>query len=414
MAPASAPGSSGGTSRPVSPSAPTTSGSAPPVVATTRDAAGHRLDGRQGEPLVERGHHGHLGLAVEPGQLVVADPAHAVHGVGQPEPRDGPVDSSALVGPSDHGQLDLTFGAQLGHRLEQGHQSLHRDVAARGHHDPPRDGGEASRWAGRRCGPRRRARRSCARAPRPSAPRCPAREFCETVTTAGRARATRNCIPRKPNQRRVVKRCQGFVVCESASWRSTVIGWCRVVSSGHPSSTMPSIPLPRHWLSWTTSKSSRRSASSWRARLREGQRLPEAGGAHDAELDPVLARGELAAVRDPEGVRVPVQIQPGHGGESDPGVELGPGRAREDLDRVPQGDELAGQMAGVDALATTARVPTIGQVGDAQTPGTRRRGADRGGHLDMTGALPGLLGLDPLLAGGFRQRDVPTRPTMAA
>ena len=35
MAPASAPGSSGGTSKPVSPSVPTTSGSAPPVVATT-------------------------------------------------------------------------------------------------------------------------------------------------------------------------------------------------------------------------------------------------------------------------------------------------------------------------------------------------------------------------------------------
>ena len=35
MAPASAPGSSGATSRPVSPSTPTTSGSAPPVVATT-------------------------------------------------------------------------------------------------------------------------------------------------------------------------------------------------------------------------------------------------------------------------------------------------------------------------------------------------------------------------------------------
>ncbi len=35
MAPASAPGSSGGTSSPVSPSVPTTSGRAPPVVATT-------------------------------------------------------------------------------------------------------------------------------------------------------------------------------------------------------------------------------------------------------------------------------------------------------------------------------------------------------------------------------------------
>ena len=49
-------------------------------------------------------------------------------------------------------------------------------------------------------------------------------EDCETVTTAGRARATLTCILKKPNQRRVVKRCHAFVVCESASSRSTVIG----------------------------------------------------------------------------------------------------------------------------------------------------------------------------------------------
>ena len=61
------------------------------------------------------------------------------------------------------------------------------------------------------------------------------REDCDTVTTAGRARATRTCMPKNPNQRLVVKRCHGLVVCDRASWRSTVIGWCRVVSSGQPS-----------------------------------------------------------------------------------------------------------------------------------------------------------------------------------
>ncbi len=96
--------------------------------------------------------------------------------------------------------------------------------------------------------------------------------------------------------------------------------------------------------------------------LREGQRLPEAGGAHDGELGPVLARRELAAVRDPKGVGVPVEVQARHRGEADPRIELGPGRAREDLDRVPEGDQLAGEVAGVDALATAARVPPIGQV----------------------------------------------------
>ena len=52
-------------------------------------AARHGLDGRQGEPLVERGHHGDLGLPVQAGQRVVADAADAVHDVGEAEPGDG-------------------------------------------------------------------------------------------------------------------------------------------------------------------------------------------------------------------------------------------------------------------------------------------------------------------------------------
>ena len=68
------------------------------------------------------------------------------------------------------------------------------------------------------------------------------REDSETVTIAGRRRATRSCIRRKPNHRWVVAHCQGLVTWASASWRSTVIGWCRVVSRGHPSSSIPSMP----------------------------------------------------------------------------------------------------------------------------------------------------------------------------
>ena len=79
--------------------------------------------------------------------------------------------------------------------------------------------------------------------------------------------------------------------------------------------------------------------------------------------------GELAPMRNAEGVRVAVEIEPRDRGEADARVELGPRRAGEDLDRVPQGDELPGQMAGVDPLAATARIAAIGQVGDAQAPG---------------------------------------------
>ena len=116
-------------------------------------------------------------------------------------------------------------------------------------------------------------------------------------------------MPRNPNQRRVVKRCHGFVVCDRASWRSTVMGWCSVVSSGQPSSTMPSMPLPRHWLSCTTSNSSRRSRQELAGPQRVGQGLAEAGRAHDGELDPVLPGGELAPVRDPEGVGLAVEVE---------------------------------------------------------------------------------------------------------
>ena len=166
-------------------------------------AARHGLDGRQGESLVQRGHHGDLGLAVQAGQLVVADPADAVARC-----RTGPSRVMALstrppfVRPADDRQLHVTLGAQLGHRFEEGHQPLHGDVARRRHHDPARFGRDVVAWGGTRCGPRRpgttvmRSGRTCI---------CAAmslREDCETVTTAGRARATRTCMPKKPNQRR--------------------------------------------------------------------------------------------------------------------------------------------------------------------------------------------------------------------
>ena len=50
-------------------------------------AARHGLDRRQRETLVEGRHDGDLGLAVEARERVVADAAHAVDHVGQPESR---------------------------------------------------------------------------------------------------------------------------------------------------------------------------------------------------------------------------------------------------------------------------------------------------------------------------------------
>ena len=142
MAPARAPGSSGAHQQARLPVGAHDFGQRAAGRGHDGDAAGHRLDGRQREALVERGHDRHLGLAVEAGQLVVADAADAVHGVGQSEAGDGLVDPATFVGTADDGQLDVALGAQLGHRLEQRHQALHRDVAARRDHDAPRHRGD--------------------------------------------------------------------------------------------------------------------------------------------------------------------------------------------------------------------------------------------------------------------------------
>ena len=137
---------------------------------------------------------------------------------------------------------------------------------------------------------------------------------------------------------------------------------------------------------------------------RVGQGLPEAGRAHDGELGPVLPGGELAPVRDAEGIGLAVEVEAADGGEPDPLVELGPGRAGEHLDRVAQGDQLAGQVAGVDPLATATGVTPVDEEGDTQTSRSGRRGGNRGGKLNVARALPGFLCLDPLLARRFRQR----------
>ena len=135
---------------------------------------------------------------------------------------------------------------------------------------------------------------------------------------------------------------------------------------------------------------------------RIGQRLAESGSAHDAELDPVLAALELPRVGHPERVGITVEVEAGDRSEADSGVELGPGRPGEHLDRMSQRHQFAGQVTGVHALATTAGVAPIDQEGDPQTTWSRGCGRDRGRHLDVARALPGLLRFDPLLARRFR------------
>src|SRR5271165_1051194 len=85
---------------------------------------------------------------------------------------------------------------------------------------------------------------------------------------------------------------------------------------------------------------------------------------------------------------------------------IGPRLAGEDLDRVPEGPQLPGQVAGVDALSPTARVAPVDEERDAQPAGGRRGGRDSRGDLDVAAALPGLDDLAPLLARRLRHAKV--------
>ena len=135
---------------------------------------------------------------------------------------------------------------------------------------------------------------------------------------------------------------------------------------------------------------------------REGQWLAEAGRAHDAELQPVLEGPHLARMRDPERIGLPVQVESGDRCEAHPVVELGPGGTREDLDRMAEPYQLAGEVAGVHTLAAAARIPPIDEERHAKSPRSGVRGRHPGRKLQLERALPRLLRLGPHLVGGPR------------
>ena len=122
-------------------------------------------------------------------------------------------------------------------------------------------------------------------------------------------------------------------------------------------------------MSCTTSKSPSRSREQPDDARAEGLRLGEPGRAHGQELLDVDQVAELARPRHPERVGLAVEVQAGHLGQPDALVELGVRLAGEDLDLVPEGDQLAAQVPDVDALAAAVRLAAVGQQGDPQRPG---------------------------------------------
>ena len=104
-----------------------------------------------------------------------------------------------------------------------------------------------------------------------------ASEESDTVTMRARRRATRDCMRVKPYQRRSVRFLTGPEAWASSTRRSTVMGWWIVPSTGKPMARRPSRPVPSDWLSWTTSKSRRRSR-----RARSARRLNDHGSGKPA------------------------------------------------------------------------------------------------------------------------------------
>ncbi len=131
----------------------------------------------------------------------------------------------------------------------------------------------------------------------------------------------------------------------------------------------------------------------------EGPRLGKTRRAHHRELQGRDGRrvevGEFADMGDAERIGLAVEIEARHGRETDSVVDLGPGLACEDLDRVAERDQLTGQVAGVDALPATARVPAVDEEGDAQPTVGGLAGCDAlgnrgrcGGTLDLVPPQP--------------------------
>ncbi len=109
----------------------------------------------------------------------------------------------------------------------------------------------------------------------------------ETVSNSGMLRATRSCIPKKPYHLRTDGLRHQRAAARSTS-RSRVIGWCTVATTGRPVAAILSRPTPRLWLSCTTSKSSRRSASS-----RAARRLKVRGSGKPAVHTPANSRRSM-------------------------------------------------------------------------------------------------------------------------
>ncbi len=241
MAAASAPGSPGGTSRPVSRWRPTTSGRAPPVVLTRATPQAMASTAGSEKPSYSDGttatsadaYSSTMRRASTAPATVTApsSPSRSMVAGTRPPSRGGPTMTSSawrsvrtLASASSRGTRPLRATSALAvvisrpGTLATWGRGRNQSVST--------PTGTTDIWPGR-------------------APICrqmsPA-DDSDTVSRRGSRRSTRFCIRTKPYQRRrLIRRCQSAAWASSRS-RSTVIGWWIVATTGRPSRAMPRMP----------------------------------------------------------------------------------------------------------------------------------------------------------------------------
>ncbi len=108
----------------------------------------------------------------------------------------------------------------------------------------------------------------------------------------------------------------------------------------------------------------------------EGARLGETGRAHDCEFRYVDPGLELPRERNPEGIRLAVEVQARDRHVPHAGIEHRPRLPGEDRHLVAQVHQLTGEVAGVHALTARMRVASVDQEGNPE--------GVRPGHKEQT------------------------------
>jgi hypothetical protein len=337
-------------------------GDRPGVGDHERGGAGHQLGGREREALVEGRHAGQLGRTHQLDQLGVADAVHEADRVVDRQLVDQLLGATALLGLGDEQQLEVALGAQLGERLEQRRDALHRRIGAGHRHDPAGHAGLGRRHervvdaeqddlhprrvdtevlgdvALRRLGRREDLARLASD---------PGLHLHEAVPAGERELAPRVLGGRDVDAAVVADR-----VVQRRQQRQP-----ELLDLEHPVAedlvVVDDVELV------DAAAELAYGAQAERLRLRE------AGRAHRRELLDVDPVPELLELRQPERVGLAVEVEARQLRQLHTGVELRVGLSREHLHRVSEVDELTAEVADVDALSPAVRLASIGQQRDS-------------------------------------------------